>query len=156
MNMPSAVRVVIIGAGPTGLTLANLLGAEGVATLLVERNPGCVTEPRAVALDGECLRTLQAVGLADTVLENIRRKDSKRSTAQSPRDSSTSLWSERAPTMVRSNWQSELSSRPLRSSICSLIRTHWRSSLRLSCREEPERTQQESDPAVPSGVKPSM
>jgi len=71
MNLPAKTSVLIVGAGPAGLILANLLGAEGVATVLIERNPGCVPEPRAVALDGESLRTLQAAGLADRVLENI-------------------------------------------------------------------------------------
>jgi 3-(3-hydroxy-phenyl)propionate hydroxylase len=73
MNMPSAASVLIVGAGPAGLTLANLLGTEGVDTVLVERNPGCVPEPRAVALDGESMRTLQAAGLADTVSETIKQ-----------------------------------------------------------------------------------
>lgn len=73
MTLPAETSVLIIGAGPVGLTLANLLGAEGAATVLVERNPGCVPEPRAVALDGESLRTLQAAGLADTVLADIRQ-----------------------------------------------------------------------------------
>lgn len=73
MNIPAESSVLIVGAGPVGLTLANLLGCEGVATVLVERNPGCVPEPRAVALDGESLRTLQAVGLADTVVGDIHQ-----------------------------------------------------------------------------------
>ncbi len=55
------------------LTLANLLGCEGISTLLVERNPGCVPEPRAIALDGESLRTLQAAGLAEKVLPDIKQ-----------------------------------------------------------------------------------
>jgi 3-(3-hydroxy-phenyl)propionate hydroxylase len=65
--------VLIVGGGPTGLTLANLLGVEGVAATVIERNPGCVPEPRAVALDGESMRTLQAAGLADTVGETIKQ-----------------------------------------------------------------------------------
>ena len=73
MNMPSTASVLIVGAGPAGLTLANLLGTEGVETVLVERNPGCVPEPRAVALDGESMRTLQAAGLADTVAKTIKQ-----------------------------------------------------------------------------------
>ncbi len=63
--------VVIVGAGPTGLTLANLLGAEGVQTLLVERNPSTVDEPRAVSIDDEALRTMQAAGLIEEVLSTI-------------------------------------------------------------------------------------
>jgi 3-(3-hydroxy-phenyl)propionate hydroxylase len=72
MTLPGDTSVLIVGAGPAGLTLANLLGTEGVPTLLVERNPGCVPEPRAVAIDGESLRTLQAAGLAETVCAKIR------------------------------------------------------------------------------------
>lgn len=73
MNISASASVLIVGAGPVGLTLANLLGAEGVATILVERNPGCVPEPRAVALDGESMRTLQAVGLVETVARSIKQ-----------------------------------------------------------------------------------
>ena len=72
MTIPQQTRVLIIGGGPTGLTLANLLGMEGVDTVLIERNPGCVPEPRAIGIDGASLRTLQACGLIDTVLPTIR------------------------------------------------------------------------------------
>ncbi len=60
--------IAIIGAGPTGLTLANLLGIYGVETLLIERNAETVHEPRAVSIDDESLRTMQAAGLADVVM----------------------------------------------------------------------------------------
>lgn len=63
--------VVIIGAGPVGLSLANLLGVYGVSTLVVERNASTVAEPRAVSLDDESLRTMQAAGLADPVLRDL-------------------------------------------------------------------------------------
>lgn len=59
--------VVIVGAGPIGLTLANLLGLLGIDTLLIERNPHTVQEPRAVSIDDESLRTMQAIGLIDAV-----------------------------------------------------------------------------------------
>ena len=72
MSIPENSKVLIVGAGPTGLTLANLLGAEGVPTVLIERNPGCVPEPRAIGIDGESLRTLQACGLVDTVLPTLK------------------------------------------------------------------------------------
>lgn len=63
--------VVIVGAGPTGLTLANLLGSEGVPALLLERHPSTVQEPRAVSLDDESLRAMQALGLVDEVLKQV-------------------------------------------------------------------------------------
>jgi 3-(3-hydroxy-phenyl)propionate hydroxylase len=60
--------IAIIGAGPTGLTLANLLGVYGIDVLLIERNAETVHEPRAVSIDDESLRTMQAAGLADVVV----------------------------------------------------------------------------------------
>ena len=64
-------HVAIVGAGPTGLTLANLLGLEGVSVLLVERNATTVQEPRAVSIDDESLRTMQAADVVDQVLEQV-------------------------------------------------------------------------------------
>ncbi len=61
--------VAIVGSGPTGLTLANLLGTMGVRTVLVERNATTVQEPRAVSIDDESLRTMQAAG----VIEEVQR-----------------------------------------------------------------------------------
>lgn len=63
--------VIVIGAGPTGLVLANLLGSYGVQLLLVERNASTVSEPRAVSIDDESLRTMQAVGLVDKVISEV-------------------------------------------------------------------------------------
>jgi 3-(3-hydroxy-phenyl)propionate hydroxylase len=60
--------IVIVGAGPTGLTLANLLGVYGVGCLSIERNAATVHEPRAVSIDDESLRTMQAAGLVETVM----------------------------------------------------------------------------------------
>ena len=55
--------VIVVGAGPTGLTLACLLARYGIEVLVVERNPQTVQEPRAVSIDDESLRTMQAVGI---------------------------------------------------------------------------------------------
>lgn len=66
-----STHVLIIGAGPTGLTLANLLGQADVDTLIIDRKPDTVTEPRAVSIDDESLRTMQAVGLDEAVLRDV-------------------------------------------------------------------------------------
>ena len=63
--------VAIVGAGPTGLTLANLLGGYGVRTLLLERHASTVGEPRAVSIDDESLRTLQNCGVLESVLPDL-------------------------------------------------------------------------------------
>ncbi|GAA4168729.1 bifunctional 3-(3-hydroxy-phenyl)propionate/3-hydroxycinnamic acid hydroxylase [Gryllotalpicola koreensis] len=60
--------VVIIGAGPVGLTLGNLLGADGVRVVLLEAGAELVDYPRAVGIDDEALRTMQTIGLVDEVL----------------------------------------------------------------------------------------
>lgn len=59
--------VIVCGAGPTGLTLANLLGVLGVRTLVVERLPALIDYPRGVGMDDESLRCFQAAGLVDEV-----------------------------------------------------------------------------------------
>ncbi|MDX3905767.1 MAG: bifunctional 3-(3-hydroxy-phenyl)propionate/3-hydroxycinnamic acid hydroxylase [Pigmentiphaga sp.] len=71
MQATSHYPVIVLGAGPTGLTLANLLGIYGVRTLLLERNVSTVDEPRAVSIDDESLRTAQAAGLVDEILPSI-------------------------------------------------------------------------------------
>jgi 3-(3-hydroxy-phenyl)propionate hydroxylase len=63
--------VVVVGAGPTGLTLANLLARYGVDVLLIERNESTVQEPRAVSIDDESLRTMQSIGVIETVLSHV-------------------------------------------------------------------------------------
>ena len=64
-------EVAIVGAGPVGLTLANILGLHGIRTLLVERNAATVGEPRAVSIDDEALRTMQYIGLDEVVRSRI-------------------------------------------------------------------------------------
>lgn len=61
-------QVIVLGAGPTGLTLANRLGQAGIDTLLVERNSTTSDMPKAVVLDDEGARTLATIGLADEAM----------------------------------------------------------------------------------------
>ncbi|WP_425644123.1 bifunctional 3-(3-hydroxy-phenyl)propionate/3-hydroxycinnamic acid hydroxylase [Agrobacterium leguminum] len=67
------VDIAIVGAGPTGLTLANLLGGMGISVALIERNVTTVQEPRAVSIDDESMRALQAAGLAEDVEKIVAR-----------------------------------------------------------------------------------
>ena len=64
-------QVAVVGSGPVGLTLANLLGGLGVRTLLVEKNLTTVQGPRAVSIDDESLRIMQGVGIVDEVLSKV-------------------------------------------------------------------------------------
>lgn len=59
--------VVIVGAGPVGLTLANILGCHGVKTVVIEQLDRLIDYPRGVGIDDESLRAIQAIGLMDKV-----------------------------------------------------------------------------------------
>ena len=66
--MSTEPDVVIVGAGPVGLTLANILGLQGVQTLVLEERDTLIDYPRGVGLDDEALRTFQSIGLVERIL----------------------------------------------------------------------------------------
>jgi 3-(3-hydroxy-phenyl)propionate hydroxylase len=57
--------VVIVGAGPTGVTAATLLGQYGVRCLVLDRWDGVYPQPRAVHLDDEIYRIIERLGVGD-------------------------------------------------------------------------------------------
>src|SRR6516165_3374797 len=61
-------EVCIVGCGPAGATLANLLGLCGVSVLVLEREGAAYPLPRAVHFDDEVMRVLQTIGLSDSIL----------------------------------------------------------------------------------------
>lgn len=63
--------VAVIGAGPCGITMANLLALYGVRAVVIDAEPGVYEFPRAVGIDDESLRTYQAIGIAARLLEDI-------------------------------------------------------------------------------------
>ena len=64
--------VAIVGLGPTGATLANLLGAAGLSVVVLEREARVFPLPRAIHFDGEVLRILQGAGLREQALAIAR------------------------------------------------------------------------------------
>ncbi len=97
--MAEKFDVVIVGGGPVGLTLANILGLQGVHVLVVEERDSLIDYPRGVGLDDEALRTFQSIGLVDRVLPHtvpnqiLRFFDAKRK-----------LLAEMAPPDARFGW----------------------------------------------------
>jgi len=57
----------IVGAGPVGLMLANLLGRAGHEVLLLEKRTSPYAIPRAIAYDGDTLRLFNNIGLLDAL-----------------------------------------------------------------------------------------
>lgn len=68
---PQAVQVLIVGLGPVGAVLANLLGRYGVRVLVVEREFEIYQAPRAIALDNEALRVLQLAGVHEGDFDTV-------------------------------------------------------------------------------------
>ncbi|HJV00710.1 MAG TPA: bifunctional 3-(3-hydroxy-phenyl)propionate/3-hydroxycinnamic acid hydroxylase [Burkholderiaceae bacterium] len=63
--------VVISGLGPTGLTLAHLLGQRGRSVLILEREPEFYGNARAVYTDDECMRIFQHANLGQELAEDM-------------------------------------------------------------------------------------
>lgn len=59
--------VAILGYGPVGALLANLLGQAGLQVAVYERDTQIHPLPRAVHFDGEVMRIFQSAGLAEHV-----------------------------------------------------------------------------------------
>jgi 3-(3-hydroxy-phenyl)propionate hydroxylase len=68
---PPEFDICVIGFGPVGASLANLLGRSGLKVVVFERESSVYHLPRAVALDGEGMRLFQTMGLADELLPKL-------------------------------------------------------------------------------------
>ncbi len=60
--------LAIVGYGPTGMTLAALVGQQGHDVLVLEKHAGLYNLPRAACFDDEIMRTFQKLGLVDEML----------------------------------------------------------------------------------------
>ncbi|WP_051947836.1 bifunctional 3-(3-hydroxy-phenyl)propionate/3-hydroxycinnamic acid hydroxylase [Streptomyces scabiei] len=65
--MPYDCEVIVVGGGPVGVLALTLLGHAGIRAVGVEREPEMWSQARAVHFDGETMRSLQAIGLAEDV-----------------------------------------------------------------------------------------
>lgn len=69
MAVATAVDVLVVGAGSTGLTLALQAHAHGARVRIVERRPGAFRPSRALILHPRTLEVLRPLGVTDTLLE---------------------------------------------------------------------------------------
>jgi len=66
-------EVLVAGAGPTGLMLANQLVRRGVRTLIIDRHAGPSLETRALGVQARTLEIYSHMGIADRALELGKR-----------------------------------------------------------------------------------
>ena len=71
MELKQYYDVAIVGYGPTGVTLANLLVQQGLKVLVVERESGILQLPRAIRFDAECMRVFQTIGISERLQQEL-------------------------------------------------------------------------------------
>ena len=62
------VPVFIVGAGPTGLAVTDLLATYGVKTLTITRYPGTANSPRAHITNQRCMEVFRDLGMEDRII----------------------------------------------------------------------------------------
>ena len=63
--------VAVVGGGPVGVALLNLLGLHGLSAAGFEREAVAGHSPRAGSFDGEVMRIFQTAGLADAIAPTV-------------------------------------------------------------------------------------
>ncbi|MEL7345549.1 MAG: bifunctional 3-(3-hydroxy-phenyl)propionate/3-hydroxycinnamic acid hydroxylase, partial [Pseudomonadota bacterium] len=69
MNDANSYDVLILGYGPAGATLANLLGQRGHRVAVAEMHAAIFDKPRAINLDQEALRLFQRIDVAAKIAD---------------------------------------------------------------------------------------
>ena len=69
MEVQVMTDVLVVGAGPTGLMLANQLGRRGVRVTIIDRHSGPARESRAMAVHARTLEIYSKLGLVERALE---------------------------------------------------------------------------------------
>jgi 2-polyprenyl-6-methoxyphenol hydroxylase-like FAD-dependent oxidoreductase len=68
-NTPTDTDVLIVGAGPTGLMLANQLGRRGIRATIIDRHAGPAEQTRAMAVHARSLEIYSKLGIANRAIE---------------------------------------------------------------------------------------
>jgi 2-polyprenyl-6-methoxyphenol hydroxylase-like FAD-dependent oxidoreductase len=69
----SETDVLVVGAGPTGLTMAAELAARGVGCRIIDKTPARSQYTRALVIQARTLELMQKMGIADELVARGRR-----------------------------------------------------------------------------------
>ncbi len=72
-NPTNSSEVLVVGAGPVGLTMACELARHGVPCRIVDENPGPTDQSRALGIQARTLEVFEDVGVVDEVLARARK-----------------------------------------------------------------------------------
>ena len=72
-TLPPQCDVLIVGAGPTGLMLANQLARHGIDALIIDRHAGPSRETRAIGVQARTMEIYAKLGLIERALELGKR-----------------------------------------------------------------------------------
>ncbi len=78
MEAATDYDVIIVGGGPVGLLLGNLLGHNRIHTLLVEQKPAPPQQSMAIGITPPSLEILSRIGLAETFIKAAVKIDHAR------------------------------------------------------------------------------
>src|SRR5579871_4441017 len=67
VNSPSQTEVLIVGAGPVGLTLALDLGRRGVRCMVIERNETSIQLPKMERCNARTMEIYRRLGVAEQI-----------------------------------------------------------------------------------------
>jgi 2-polyprenyl-6-methoxyphenol hydroxylase-like FAD-dependent oxidoreductase len=73
MQLPAHCDVLIVGAGPTGLMLANQLARRDIDAVIIDRHAGPARETRALGVQARTMEIYAQLGLAERALELGKR-----------------------------------------------------------------------------------
>jgi 2-polyprenyl-6-methoxyphenol hydroxylase-like FAD-dependent oxidoreductase len=65
MTQPSDIDVLIVGAGPTGLTMACLLAQYGVSFRIIDKKEGIATRSKALAIQARTMELFEQLGISE-------------------------------------------------------------------------------------------
>ena len=65
--------VLVVGAGPTGLMLANQLGRRGIRTMIIDRHAGPSLQTRALGVQARTLEIYSHLGIVERALDLGKR-----------------------------------------------------------------------------------